>query len=122
MRPFTKQVFPHLHSCKSFHEVDDEMVVQVGHNRVDSAVRMTMKDCHNTCVLCFGQNRASLAREIPSSCINCFILAARSVEADSCSEHQWKNVKKEKCWHEIVETLQQLGGIHFKKADFPLCV
>lgn len=77
-------VFPHLHTCKSFHEVDDDMVDQVGRNCVGSAVRMTIKDCHKTCALCLGQNHASLAREILSFCINCFILAARSTEADSC--------------------------------------
>ncbi len=66
------------------------MASQAGHNCVGCGVQMPIEDGHDRCVLCLGQNHASLARDNPSSCMNCFILPARSLEARYCvfSKHK----------------------------------
>lgn len=44
-------------------------------------VSMPLEDGHDECVECLGPQHALLARESPHSCMNCFILSARTREA-----------------------------------------
>ena len=44
-------------------------------------VAMPLEDGHVKCVLCLGHQHATLSREAPDSCMDCFIMPARTREA-----------------------------------------
>ena len=51
------------------------------HSCVGCGVSMPLEDGHDKCVLCLGYQHAILSRENPQSCMDCFILPARTREA-----------------------------------------
>lgn len=63
-----------------------------GQNCVGCSIQMPIEDGHDKCVLCLGENHTFLARENPSSCMNCFILPARFLEARCCVFGKQKQV------------------------------
>lgn len=53
----------------------------MGHCCVDCGAEMPLEDGHDSCVLCLGHEHALVSRENPQSCMDCFILSARTREA-----------------------------------------
>ncbi len=57
------------------------MASQEGHCCVGCGVAMPLEDGHDSCVLCLGHEHALVSRANPQSCMDCFILPARTREA-----------------------------------------
>ena len=60
------------------------MADQEGHCCVGCGVAMPLEDGHDNCVLCLGHEHALVSKENPQSCMDCFILPARTREARCC--------------------------------------
>ena len=52
-----------------------------GHCCVGCGMAMPLEDGHDNCVLCLGHEHAPVSKENPQSCMDCFILPARTREA-----------------------------------------
>ena len=57
------------------------MAAQEGHCCVGCGVAMPLEDGNDSCVLFLGHEHAIVSRENPQSCMDCFILPARTREA-----------------------------------------
>ena len=72
------------------------MADQEGHCCVGCGVAMPLEDGHDNCVLCLGHEHALVSRENPQSCMDCFILPARTTEARCCFFATEKRKEREK--------------------------